>query len=830
VSSGATTNGGVPGNVSLAADVSTTGTVIVRATGGAITHAGGTVTATSLALVAASGVIMSTANDSATLAGSVSAAGAAFSYTDVNALTVGTAGGVTGITTNGGNVQLSVGGNLTVAAAVDAGTATVSFIANASFLSYINQSSVGSSGGNITSRFDDYDLQAGSSITTAANREVNLRVATGGVGIDLGSTGTGAAFSQAEIDTVTAGQLRFTAAAIINILSSVTFNPAKVATVVLEAVSGILDATAAEQTDLAATNLAIKTSTGIGAFDDLDTAVSVLAFRNITSGNVNISNTGALTIGSVFDVTTSTNSGGTTTITASSPLTFAVNTTSAGDATYTAGESSDAPAGADDLTINAGVTVSVTTGTLTLRAGDDIVVNGVTGAFGAVSVTAAFNDLDGLGGIVNNGLIESTGAGVDIHAIGNISVGRVSAASAADLTTTAGAIIDSNATGADITASSVSLSAATGIGSAGGANAISTEAATLTAANSTSGNINIIEATGIDLAGITNSASGGNVSIATLAGSITTSAAIVATGAGNIALATAGAGSTLTLSNTVTTGSGTADLTADAMALTAAITGSGVALRNTTVGQGIDLGGADAAGTLGLTSAELNAITATGGTLTIGRNDASASGNITISSAIAPAGASTLVLRTGGAITQTAGMVTANLALVAATGVVLTNAGNDAGTLAGAVSGAGAAFSYTDANALTVGTAGGVTGITTNNGAVTLTAGAIAVSAALSTTAAVTLNASGTTFGVALGGIGSLTTDAAGTTAINGGAVTTTGAQTYHDAVTLGGATTLTSTGGGAAHSSGSPRARSCVSADTRSWCPITAATATTWC
>ncbi|QGN55298.1 S-layer family protein [Novosphingobium sp. Gsoil 351] len=46
--------------------------------------------------------------------------------------------------------------------------------------------------------------------------------------------------------------------------------------------------------------------------------------------------------------------------------------------------------------------------------------------------------------------------------------------------------------------------------------------------------------------------------------------------------------------------------------------------------------------------------------------------------------------------------------------------------------------------------------------------------------------------------LASLTTDAGGTTAINGGTVRTTGAQAYNDAVTLGVATTLTSTGGGA--------------------------------
>src|SRR6516225_2788293 len=58
-----------------------------------------------------------------------------------------------------------------------------------------------------------------------------------------------------------------------------------------------------------------------------------------------------------------------------------------------------------------------------------------------------------------------------------------------------------------------------------------------------------------------------------------------------------------------------------------------------------------------------------------------------------------------------------------------------------------------------------------------------------------TVNASGTTtFDGAVGttALSSLTTDKAGTTDINGGSVTTTGDQTYNDAVVLGADTTLT--------------------------------------
>src|SRR5260221_588007 len=64
---------------------------------------------------------------------------------------------------------------------------------------------------------------------------------------------------------------------------------------------------------------------------------------------------------------------------------------------------------------------------------------------------------------------------------------------------------------------------------------------------------------------------------------------------------------------------------------------------------------------------------------------------------------------------------------------------------------------------------------------------------------ALTLNSTGaTTLTSAVGNtaaLASLTTNAGGTTAINGGVVTTTGAQTYGDAVTLGAATTITGVG-----------------------------------
>jgi hypothetical protein len=64
-------------------------------------------------------------------------------------------------------------------------------------------------------------------------------------------------------------------------------------------------------------------------------------------------------------------------------------------------------------------------------------------------------------------------------------------------------------------------------------------------------------------------------------------------------------------------------------------------LQTKNTGTPINLGGADAPGTLGLTDAELDRVKA--GTLRIGRNDASASGNITFTTLIdLAAGANTI--------------------------------------------------------------------------------------------------------------------------------------------------------------------------------------------
>jgi len=171
--------------------------------------------------------------------------------------------------------------------------------------------------------------------------------------------------------------------------------------------------------------------------------------------------------------------------------------------------------------------------------------------------------------------------------------------------------------------------------------------------------------------------------------------------------------------------------------------------------------------------------------------DARAGNNIDVNASITTNnGAITLNARNAGGTQTASGTVTLSAAL--SSGGAAITLTNNASTLpisvGAAIDAIGGLVTFSDPTVLTASST-----VTGNGG--------ILFSGPLNGAFSLTANSTGTTtFASAVGGttaLASLTTDAGGTTAIDGSSVTTTGAQTYGENVTLGAATTLASTGGG---------------------------------
>ncbi|MBI3938634.1 MAG: filamentous hemagglutinin N-terminal domain-containing protein, partial [Betaproteobacteria bacterium] len=231
---------------------------------------------------------------------------------------------------------------------------------------------------------------------------------------------------------------------------------------------------------------------------------------------------------------------------------------------------------------------------------------------------------------------------------------------------------------------------------------------------------------------------------------------IEATGAGVVAItATPGTGGTgiisldtgavvpvnrigsATMTGAVTLAADSMDIGSSTTTVTTAGTSS-VTLRQKTNGVAVDIGGADVAGTtLGLTSAELNAVNT--GTLKVG--DAN-SGNLSVSAAIAPTGTTVLSLQTGGTITQTLGstITETDLALRAG-GAITLNEANDVTNLAANVTGASNSITFTnELNGFTVGTVDALSGITTADATTMVANAASSGSVTLSSSGAITVS------------------------------------------------------------------------------------------
>ncbi len=174
---------------------------------------------------------------------------------------------------------------------------------------------------------------------------------------------------------------------------------------------------------------AVATSTLFGMNADFAARMA----GNLAGGTVTLAATngtaganGGMTVGAAFVY----NSANALTLSSITGLRIAANVENAGtgNITVTAGET--AAVDTSNVTVNPGVTVRSTGGTVTLRAGDDVIVGaGATlGSNGALNLTAGFNDGgDGDGGLTISAGAILSGTPINLTALNNIVLNRFTA-------------------------------------------------------------------------------------------------------------------------------------------------------------------------------------------------------------------------------------------------------------------------------------------------------------------------------------------------------------------------------------------------------------------
>ncbi|HTL68934.1 MAG TPA: hypothetical protein VL200_14820 [Lacunisphaera sp.] len=535
-------------------------------------------------------------------------------------------------------------------------------------------------------------------------------------------------------------------------------------------------------------------------------------------GNVTINSAGNVTASSSFSASTITQSAGagTTTFngatdtnaTGGISLTgtnLAVNntltTTNTGPVTINeSGTASFAAAG--DITADGPVSITAAGGISTAgdvtTTNDNVTYNSATTLTGPVAIntgsgvgTIAFNST--LGGGQNLNLTAGTGDITFTGAVGGTRLGNITIANANNVTASstfsAATITQSAGTGTTTFNGAVDTNAAGGVSLTGNAQVLNANLTTTTGGPVTFTNAGLL----------------------TLNANVISDGAVTQNGAGPV---------TITGSRTISTTSDNVDFL---RAVTLNGSGSTVAINTATTGTGGNItfqstldattAGANAED-LSLTAGTAGNITFTGavGTTRLGDVTIASAKNVTASSTFSVA---TLTQSAGTGTTTFNGAVDTNAAggvsltgtnLVVNQPLTTTNAGpvtiSESGTAGFPATGdinADGAVSITATGGIA--TAGDVT--TTNDditfasatvltGNVALNAGSgnLSFSNTLNGGYALQANATGaTTFGGAVGGVTaltSLTTNTGGTTAINGGAVTTSGAQTYNDNVSIG--------------------------------------------
>jgi trimeric autotransporter adhesin len=260
-----------------------------------------------------------------------------------------------------------------------------------------------SSSGDVTVNADRVVIDSSSGITASTFAHgVTIQPLSPDWAVDLGSITDAAAntleLSDAELDRIVTPTLRIgntSNTGDITVSGQITENAGLLA---LRTGGAIADGTAGEQTDITVTNLALRAATGIGTADDLDIAVSNLAFNNTTSGDVDVSTATGVTIRSLDGLASSSNNGGNLKVLALGPLSVSAPVAATGSVNLS---TSDGPAGGQDLTVLAGATVQSSGGAVSLFSGDAVNVHAgatVQANFLSIIVDSA---IDPVGGTVS---------------------------------------------------------------------------------------------------------------------------------------------------------------------------------------------------------------------------------------------------------------------------------------------------------------------------------------------------------------------------------------------------------------------------------------------
>jgi hypothetical protein len=775
------------GNITVTAAVATPGAqTLSLQTGGGVTEAGGSIAANNLVIRSVNAVTMNGANDIAgTLAGAVSTGGQAFTYTDTNSLTVGTADGLSGISTNDAAITVTTtNGSLTLTGVpITAKNGPISLTAGGANSSLTNGAAISNLGLNpITLQADRMLLSAGSIVAGGGGR-VTLQATTAGRPIDLGSTTDLAAaleLSNTELGTVTTTgplQIGHGTEGAINVSSSISVGAGGTGTLSL-----FNNGPVTETGIITAGNLRVSSAGPVTLTGSNKISGMIAGALTTPTAAFNFNNAGNVTIGNVDGVTGITTVNGAITVTTSNGNLTATNNITAGTAPIVL------TAGGSENLLNvtplqaAGSSVLLTADRISLAPGVANLINVGTGTVGIIPFTAnrpidLGSTTDPTGSLnLSDGELDSLFAGLV----------RIGAGVGSPVTPVAGTITVSApiTQGPGYTTLSLASTGAvneTGTGSLGVAN--------LAIRGTTGVNLTNPANTVTNLAGTTTASpfaftNGTSLLVNTVDGvnGITTSG-------GTIQVTVTLANGLLGIQNPVLAGNANVTLTADDMDLQSQVSGGTqtvflVPANNPRV---ISLG-SNAGGTLGLTDAELDRVTA--GILQIG--SATNSGNINVTSQItAPAGYSTLSLVTAGAIvdstlTEQTDITVASLALQAGTGIGDSDNLNVMVTNLAANNTTSGNLQVSNTGALTVPAAAiaGVSGVVNGGpGAIALatTGGALTVSNAvvgsgggavsLTTTgagAAITVSATGSV--TASGGNGSILIDASGAT--SGGTVT----------------------------------------------------------